>query len=66
MNNESLQQRIVRLQATYAYELTEGFCEINASGRLQHTTNESLGIDDDVALGLEDVIAEIQQLMRVC
>lgn len=65
MNYESLQQRIARMQAMYAYEITEGFCEINAHGTLQHTTNESLGIDDDIALGLEDVIKDIQQMLRV-
>jgi hypothetical protein len=64
MNPSSLQQRIARLQATYAYELAEGFCKINAQGRLQHTTDEELGIAEDAAEGLQEVLVEINALLR--
>ena len=61
MNNNT--NNIQRLQQTYRYELLEGFCKISNDGKLKHTTNEELGIDDHVGEGLEDVVEHIKQLL---
>jgi hypothetical protein len=63
MNHKSPQQIAVELRKTYWYEIAEAFCKINNTGRLQHTTNEELGIDDDVGVGLEDVEAYVRALL---
>ena len=62
MNNRT-QQHVEHLKRTYWYEIAEAFCKVNSAGRLQHTTNQELGIDDDVAVGLEDVEAYVQALL---
>lgn len=59
-----MNEHIERLKQTYWYEVVEAFCRINAAGKLQHTTNQELGIADDVGEGLEDVAEYISNLLQ--
>jgi len=53
-----------KLAANFKYEVAEGFICYDQSGKICHTTNEELGIDETVFRGLKDVLVQIDQDLK--